>query len=121
MRPPRGAAVAAARPVGNGEGMRRHLERGLGLALALILGVTVAGRLLGYGFGRNTVVRCRKGHLFTTVWIPGVKLKAVDLLVARFQRCPVGPHWSLVTPVRAATLTEEELAAATARHDVRIP
>jgi hypothetical protein len=101
--------------------MPRPLERGLGLALALILGVTVAGWLLGYDFGRSTVVRCRKGHLFTTVWIPGVKLKAVDLLVVRLQRCPAGPHWSLVTPVRAATLTEGELATARARHDVRIP
>jgi hypothetical protein len=45
-------------------------------------------------------VRCRQGHEFTTLWIPGVKLNAIDLVVARVQRCPVGQHWSLVTPVR---------------------
>jgi hypothetical protein len=121
VRPPRGAALAMPEPLGHAGGMPQRVERRLGLALALVLGVTLAGRLLGYGFGRSTVVRCRKGHLFTTIWVPGVKLKAVDLLVARLQRCPVGPHWSLVMPVRAATLTEEELSAAKAHRDVRIP
>ena len=69
----------------------------------------VVGRLLGYNMGGNVVVRCRQGHLFSTLWIPGVKLKAVDLGVARFQYCPVGKHWSLVMPVRDSALTEAEL------------
>jgi hypothetical protein len=41
-------------------------------------------------------VRCRKGHLFTTIWIPGVNLKEVDL-------------------------TEEERRSAREDHDIPIP
>ncbi len=56
----------------------------------VIAGGTVVARLLGYKLGGNVVVRCRRGHVFTTIWIPGVKLKAIDLVVARIQYCPVG-------------------------------
>jgi hypothetical protein len=86
-----------------------------------IAAVTLVGRALGYGFGGNTIVRCRQGHLSTTIWIPGVKLKAIDLGVARIQRCPVGAHWSLVTPVRAADLSRWDLRRARSRHDAWIP
>jgi hypothetical protein len=82
---------------------------------------TLVARRLGYRLGANTVVRCRRGHLFTTIWIPGVKLKAIDLIVARVQWCPVGRHWSLVTPVREANLTAQERLQARGHHDVRIP
>jgi hypothetical protein len=82
---------------------------------------TLIGRRLGYNFGGNTVVRCRQGHLFTTIWIPGVKLKELDLIVARVQRCPVGQHWSLVVPVRNADLTPQEKQFALEHHDIRVP
>ncbi len=82
---------------------------------------TVLARLLGYKVGGNTVVKCRRGHLFTTLWIPGVKLKAIDLAIARIQHCPVGHHWTLVVPVRDADLTDEERQFAAEHHDVRIP
>ena len=82
---------------------------------------TIVARRLGYNMGGNVVVRCRKGHLFTTIWIPGVSLKAVRLGWARFQRCPVGKHWSLVTPVRKSDLTDEERRVAAESRDVRIP
>jgi hypothetical protein len=95
--------------------------RPLALTAGLIGGSTLLGRLLGYGFGRNTVVRCRAGHLFTTIWIPGVKLRALDLGVARVQRCPVGRHWTLVRPVRQRNLTDADRAAAAAHRDVRLP
>ena len=91
------------------------------LSIAAIVVWTLVARRLGYRLGANTVVRCRRGHLFTTIWIPGVKLKAIDLLVARVQWCPVGRHWSLVTPVRDADLTAEDRLLAGAHHDVRIP
>src|SRR5512142_2152102 len=39
--------------------------------------------------GGRVVVRCRHGHLFTTIWIPGVSAKALRLGLWRFQRCPV--------------------------------
>jgi hypothetical protein len=87
-------------------------------ALACILGFTLLARRFGYKLGGNVIVRCRQGHLFTTLWIPGVKLTAVDLGVARWQRCPVGRHWSLVTPVRDADLTEQQRRLA-AQHRVR--
>jgi hypothetical protein len=91
------------------------------LTVAAVAVWTVVARRLGYRFGPNTVVRCRRGHLFTTIWIPGVKLKAIDLLVARVQWCPVGRHWSLVTPVRDAARTAADRQGAAAHHDVRIP
>jgi hypothetical protein len=90
------------------------------LIAALIVG-TLLARGRGYRFGANTIVRCRRGHLYTTIWIPGVKFKALDLGVARLQYCPVGKHWSLVTPVRDSDLTEEERRFARAHHDAPIP
>lgn len=53
--------------------------------------------------------------------MPGASLKSVRLGWARFQRCPVGQHWSLVTPVREDDLTEAEREQAAAHHDVRVP
>jgi hypothetical protein len=48
----------------------------------------------------TVLVRCAHGHLFTTRWVPGMSFKALRLGRYRFQRCPVGEHWSFVTPVR---------------------
>ena len=45
-------------------------------------------------------VRCRDGHEFTTTWIPGVSFTSLRLGPWRVQRCPVGRHWSIVTPVK---------------------
>jgi hypothetical protein len=90
-------------------------------AAGAITAMTLAGRAAGYRFGLNTPVRCREGHLFTTIWIPGVNLKAVDLIVARIQRCPVGDHWTVVRPVRDADLSARDRIRARARHDVRLP
>jgi hypothetical protein len=100
--------------------MRKRLLPVALAATILAVGTAVARRL-GYRVGGNTVVRCRRGHLFTTLWIPGVKLKAIDLGIARIQHCPVGHHWTLVVPVRDASLTPEERREAAAHHDVRIP
>ena len=75
----------------------------------------------GYGPAGNVVVRCRQGHLFTTIWIPGASVKAARLGWWRFQRCPVGRHWSLVTPVKRSVLTEEEQRSADENRDIRIP
>jgi hypothetical protein len=91
------------------------------LGIAAVVVWTLVARGLGYRLGANTVVRCRRGHLFTTIWIPGVKLKAIDLLVARVQWCPVGRHWSLVVPVREADLSVEDRLLAASQHDVRVP
>jgi hypothetical protein len=66
-------------------------------------------------------VRCSRGHLFTTIWIPLGSLKAVRLGGRRYQRCPVGHHWSIVVPLDAASADPADLQAAAAVHDVRIP
>lgn len=78
-------------------------------------------KLRGYPVGGNIVVRCRRGHLFTTLWIPGVSVKAVRLGWWRIQRCPVGKHWSIVTPVKPSELTEDDERLARERQDVRLP
>ena len=101
--------------------MSRRVVRTVLIIAGVVAGATLIGRRLGYNLGTNTIVRCRQGHLFTTIWIPGVKLKELDLVVARVQRCPVGKHWSLVVPVREAALTEEERQFAREHHDIRIP
>jgi hypothetical protein len=77
--------------------------------------------LRGYRLGGNVVVRCRDGHLFTTIWIPGVSLKALRIGAWRVQRCPVGHHWSIVTPVKKADLGGEEQRLASETRDIRIP
>jgi hypothetical protein len=82
---------------------------------------TVAARRRGYTFGRDTPVRCRQGHLFTTIWIPGGSLKAVRLGPWRVQWCPVGRHVDLVHPVRNADLTATEREFAANHHDVKVP
>jgi hypothetical protein len=82
---------------------------------------TVIATREGYSLGRNAVVRCRRGHLFTTTWIPGASLKAVRLGPWRLQWCPVGRHVDLVHPVKTADLTEAERSFALAHHDIRVP
>jgi hypothetical protein len=71
--------------------------------------------------GGNTIVRCCEGHLFSTIWIPGASLKAVRLGWYRFQRCPVGHHWTLVKPVKDEDLSDEERRSALEIRDVRVP
>lgn len=89
--------------------------------VVLLVTQTVVARRAGYKVGGSTVVRCAKGHIFTTTWVPGVSLKAVRLGLVRFQRCPVGHHWSLVTPINEADLTDEQKRVAAENRDTRIP
>lgn len=82
---------------------------------------TIVAKKMGYSFGRETVVRCRAGHVFTTVWVPGATLKALKLGFWRLQWCPVGRHVSLVAPVRDADLTDELRRMAASHHDTPVP
>jgi len=93
------------------------------LAAAVVVNVvgTIVARLLGYRVGGNTIVRCRQGHLFTTLWIPGASLKSIRLGWWRIQRCPVGRHWGIVTPVKEARLSGRQRRAARGAKDIRIP
>ncbi|HEX3617001.1 MAG TPA: hypothetical protein VHU61_10715 [Solirubrobacteraceae bacterium] len=76
-----------------------------------------SGKLLGL----RTIVRCHRGHLFTTTWIPGASVKALRLGPLRVQRCPVGKHWSVVRPVEPMKLSETERADARAVRDTLLP
>lgn len=58
--------------------------------------------------------------MFSTIWIPGASLKALRLGPWRFQRCPVGRHWTLVRPVNINALSPEQLQQAQDTKDVRI-
>ncbi len=89
--------------------------------VVVVVGGTVVGRRRGYNFGGDVVVRCSAGHLFTTVWVPGASLKAVRLGSLRFQRCPVGDHWSFVVPVRDDDLTDAERYVASQHRDGPTP
>jgi hypothetical protein len=95
-------------------------RRRLWLAAGL-LAEPIALLARGYPIGGNLTVRCRSGHLFTTLWVPSVSFKALRLGWLRFQWCPVGRHWSLVTPVRDSELTDREKRRARASHDLRVP
>lgn len=89
--------------------------------MAGVLGETLALRLRGYGIGRSVIVRCQQGHLFTTIWIPGASVKSLRFGLWRFQYCPVGHHWSIVTPVRESELSKKQRRVAHGRKDIRIP
>jgi hypothetical protein len=91
------------------------------LIAAALLAEPVAMKLRGYRIGGRLVVRCRQGHLFTTLWIPGASLKAIRLGWWRVQRCPVGRHWSVVVPVRESDLTEDERRMAREHETVWLP
>jgi hypothetical protein len=87
-----------------------------GIVAGYLAGTVIAIRQ-GYTFGRNVTVRCRRGHLFTTVWIPGASVKALRLGYWRVQWCPVGRHVDLVRLVKDADLTEAERSFAAAHND----
>jgi hypothetical protein len=82
---------------------------------------TIVARRRGYrGLGGRTVVRCRAGHLFSTLWVPGVSLKSVRLGWFRYQYCPVGRHWALVSPVNETTLSASEHDIARSLRDISL-
>jgi hypothetical protein len=100
--------------------MKRRL-RLLLFFVALDVIATLVARRRGYPLGGNVVVRCRRGHLFTTIWIPGVSIKSLRLGWWRAQWCPVGRHWTIVHPVRPADLSWRQRRSADAHHDVQLP
>lgn len=91
------------------------------LVAAVVAGVVVLARRLAAQGGGEVVVRCRDGHLFTTIWIPGVSLKAIRLGWIRFQRCPVGDHLTFVTPVPPSQLTDAQRWMAARYRDGPVP
>jgi len=100
---------------------RRRKQRALAIGAAVVATEALILRKRTGRFAGNVVVRCRGGHTFTTLWIPGASVKAVRLGWWRVQRCPVGHHWSIVTPVDDEQLDEAERRAARAMHDLPVP
>lgn len=106
---------------------------GLGLvleALALILvGILLAKAIARRAWPRKAgpaaferIVRCSAGHLFVTTWMPGLSLKAARLWTnKRFQRCPVGKHWKIVTLVDESLLRDAERVEAAKHRQVAVP
>ncbi len=79
------------------------------LAAVSLLAEVAALRRRGYRIiGGRVNVRCTSGHEFTTLWIPGVSVRALRLAGWRLQRCPVGHHWAIVSPVRREDDGDEE-------------
>jgi hypothetical protein len=99
---------------------KRRLAIFAGVVVGYVAGTIVLSRQ-GYALGKDTIVRCRQGHLFTTVWIPGASLKALRLGYWRVQWCPVGRHVALVRLVKDADLTEAERTFARSHHDIPVP
>jgi hypothetical protein len=99
-------------------------KRGLAIftgVVAAYVAATIIATRQGYAFGKDTVVRCRRGHLFATVWIPGASVKSLRLGLWRLQWCPVGRHVDLVRPVKSADLTDAERSFALSHHDLLLP
>jgi len=97
-------------------------KRRTGIIVAGAMAAETAGLWLqSRKIAGNVVVRCSQGHLFTTLWIPGASLKSLRLVWWRFQRCPVGGHWSLVRPVNESTLSKSDRRLARERHDLPVP
>ena len=84
---------------------------------AIVLVVNLVVRRKGYAIPGKTIVRCNKGHLFTTTWIEGGSLKAIRLgPLTRYQRCPIGKHWAIVHPVKEKDLPNEQRPIAANPH-----
>lgn len=95
------------------------------LVLGTVTGAYAAGTFWavrrGYSFGRDVTVRCRGGHVFSTVWIPGASVKSLRLGPWRVQWCPVGRHVSLIHLVKLADLSPQLRQEARRFHDAPVP
>jgi hypothetical protein len=99
--------------------MRRRIIVGIITFYAV---ATVVARRRGYsGLGGRTLVRCRAGHLFRTIWVPGVSVKSIRLGWYRAQFCPVGRHWTLVSPIKDTALSDDQRHLTLVPDDISIP
>ncbi len=101
----------------------RRMRPWLVVAVVLVYAVaTVVLRRRGYsGMGGRQYVRCRDGHVFRTIWVPGVSIKSVRLGWWRVQYCPVGRHWSVVSPVTDAVASDSLGDLTTVVDDIALP
>ena len=99
----------------------KHHRRTRPVSLASVVVETLGLWLRSGRVGGNVVVRCRRGHLYTTIWLPGLSLKSARLGWWRLQYCPVGRHVSIASPVRESDLSARQRRVARRRKDLRIP
>ena len=100
---------------------KRGRPRRIVLAALAAVAIEAAATWLRSGrLGGRLIVRCHRGHLFSTIWLPAASVKSLRLGFWRVQRCPAG-HWSLVRPVRASELSTRQRARAQGLKDVRLP
>lgn len=100
---------------------RRLGPRATALVAAAVVGEATLVWLRAGRPGGWLVVRCRRGHLYRTLWVPGASLTSLRLGWWRLQWCPVGRHVSLVTPVREADLDDEARRRAREVRDLPLP
>ena len=74
--------------MGRRDDSKRHgrFRRASIIAASVVLLEAAALRIRSGRLGGNVVVRCSKGHLFTTIWIPGGSLKSQRFGWWRYQR-----------------------------------
>jgi hypothetical protein len=77
------------------------------IAAVIVVRMVVSKTRGGPAIAGKIMFRCSKGHVFTATASPLASLVAIRLGAARFQRCPVGHHWTLVRPVNDSDLTDE--------------
>lgn len=94
---------------------------GIVVLVVVVVVLVAAAGAAGSGSGFERIARCRSGHLFTSTVVPDASIKAIRLGRMRFQRCPVGDHWTLVGWVDPGSLSPAELAEARSHHDSRLP
>ncbi len=88
----------------------------LATVLFAVVVVNVLVRRKGYAIPGRTAVRCGQGHLYRETWIEGGSFTAVRLgPLRRYERCPIGHHWSIVHPVRDDELMPGEREALVGR------
>jgi hypothetical protein len=92
-----------------GTGYHLPLEIAVPIIAAVVILKVVASKARGRpALGGKIVVRCSRGHVFTTTWSPLGSLTSVRLGSGRLQHCPVGDHWAFAKPVNDSDLTDEE-------------
>lgn len=84
---------------------------------ALLVWLLASARRAGDRPGPEVTVRCWAGHVFTTGWEPVGPSGMVMPGQIRLRYCPVGEHWTVVTPVRREDLTFAEHWSARHFHD----
>jgi hypothetical protein len=78
------------------------------ITVVVILKVVISRSRGQPAIGGKTEVKCSKGHVFKANWSSLGSFTSIRLGGARFQRCPVGNHWSFVKSVDDSKPTDND-------------